>query len=270
MSASVPGPGGGGVAPTGITSVVRLDLTVADLLRHPRDLDSVRTGLANGVVYTFPSGVKLDFLRAFRSHLFSVLSSSFAGYQARQPAAPNHVRCHWSSDLQVVPANFISWSFFPWNEDPFRLFHVLTDLFALRNRLVGNEDQKYVTSPVDGLTARVAAQFYPQGIGFMEGHQDPLSAHQLAIPTVSLSEFGRDFHSGGVWMQDVDGAKLHLDPQLRFGDVTLFHSRIPHGVDVIDSDDDYIPLSPLGRLMFITAVNAMSDRAGADASANTI
>ncbi len=245
-------------APTSVRNFLRLNLNPRQILSDEAMLKEITKGIRQGDVYVLQSGINIEYLYTLRRHLFAIMESNFAGYVPRNKQTENHFRCHWNDPRQEVPATFFSWSFFPWNEDPFALFQVVADLFILRNRLAGLPANEFFDHNASGMVPRLAAQFYPSGVGFMNSHQDPLSSHQLAIPTVSLSEYGKDFESGGVWMLDSNGQKAFMDPLVGFGEMTLFHPRIPHGIDLIDGEENYRPLSESGRLMFITAVNDLS------------
>ena len=52
-----------------------------------------------------------------------------------------------------------------------------------------------------------------------------------------------------------DEEKELMDKRLNFGDLSLFHTSIPHGVETIDQND---PSPKRGRLMAIAAVNPFS------------
>ena len=45
--------------------------------------------------------------------------------------------------------------------------------------------------------------------------------------------------------------KIYLDQNLNFGDLTLFHTSMTHGVDLVDSDVKFNKTVRSGRLMMI-------------------
>ena len=94
-------------------------------------------------------------------------------------------------------------------------------------------------------------------LGYMNCHVDPFYEHQKVIPTLLLSELGKDFESGGFYLMDENDNKVFMDEKLSFGDLTLFNPQIPHGVDLIDKGKNFSEVR--GRLMMIAGVNGYVD-----------
>ena len=137
------------------------------------------------------------------------------------------------------------------------MFDTFINLFILRNLLANLDNFKYLNGDDAEATARLAFQFYPRGEGYMHEHQDPYSKHQLALPTLLLSDYGLDYNLGGFYALDENNEKVIFDKTLKFGDLTLFHPSIPHGVAPIDPYeliDDCKSIND-GRLMMIAGVN---------------
>lgn len=206
--------------------------------------------------------------RRITDYLAGVGRSSLPNWRPIEPGCPNFHRLNWDDERASVKAAFHQFSFFPWNQDVFRLFHLLRDVFRLRNRLCGADDNAFLSGdPAEGAVARFSAQFYPAGAGYMNGHTDPVGSYQLAVPILAMSEFGKDFHAGGLWVERADGSRLDIDPLVRPGDVIWFHPHRPHGVTTVDPDATLDWPAFRGRWSAILAVNGLPgtpERAGVE------
>jgi hypothetical protein len=199
-----------------------------------------------------------DLTRQITGYLATVGRSSLPNWRPIAPGCPNFHRLNWDDERSYVKAAFHQFSFFAWNQDVFRLFHRLRDLFRLRNRLCGAPETAFLSGdPTEGAVARFSAQFYPAGGGYMNGHVDPVGDYQIVVPILAMSAFGEDFKSGGLWVDLPSGARLDVDPLVRPGDVIWFHPQRPHGVAPIDPDDTLEWPAFRGRWSAILAVNGL-------------
>lgn len=231
--------------------------TLEELVAEPKALDEVRHHLLKGTAFRIPHSISIFKLKEFKNKLNENFDLIDDTYTARVKNVKNYRQRHWDHTNQVVPAKFISWSYFPWNKESKPLFNTLINLFILRNLLANLDKFKYLNGDDSEATARLAFQFYPKGEGYMHEHQDPQSKHQLALPTLLLSDYGLDYNLGGFYALDENNEKVIFDKTLKFGDLTLFHPSIPHGVAPIDPDeliDDCKSINE-GRLMMIAGVN---------------
>src|SRR5262249_25151015 len=134
----------------------------------------------------------------------------------------------------------------------------LRDVFQLRNKLCGAAPEAFLSgNPAEGAVARISAQFYPSGGGHMHGHTDPVGEYQLAVPTLAMSRYGRDFKSGGLWVDLPDSTRIFADQLLEPGDVIWFHPKRPHGVMAVDPEEKLNWLDFRGRWSGILAVNGL-------------
>ena len=230
--------------------------SLEEIVENTELINDIKCMLMDGVALKVTHGISLDFLRYFKSKLKVDLNDH--SYNPRVFGCENHRQVHWDHPSQIVPAKFLSWSYYPWNSDSKEIFTHLEKLFILRNLLGGLDKYEYLKK-TDGIaTARVAVQFYPSGLGYMATHQDPLNVHQIAIPTILLSDYGKNYSNGGFFALDENNKKVSLDEHLSFGDLTLFHTSIPHGVELIKHADIHRESNSIenGRLMLIAAVNS--------------
>lgn len=237
-----------------------LNISLEELVESNIALKYLKFGLARGVVYKIPHNIPINFIKNFRRNLLISLSYKDPAYTQRKYHCPNDYRVHWDNEHQHIKGKFISWSYYSWNKESFKLFKEFKNLYVLRNKLAGLEPTKYIDNKSRNFAARIAAQFYPSGAGYLDEHVDPLNIHQFALPTLLLSKPGFDFNSGGFYLLGSNDETFFLDKRLNFGDLFLFHTSIPHGVKTIDKDLDFCKSKKKGRLMMIAAVNALTNQ----------
>ena len=221
-------------------------------------ISELKGKLESGIVLKINHSINLDVLQSLRDEVLSSINYDRQPHQPKTRHAPNSRQVHWNYKEQALSAKFLSWSFYPWNENNHNLFENLNELFVLRNLLVDLPKNNYFTEADENFVPRLAAQFYPSGEGYMAAHKDPYSQHQFAIPTLLLSEKGKDFCTGGFYVVNKNLEKIYLDQELSFGDLSLFHTSMTHGVELVDSEVEFDEKSKSGRLMIIGAVNAVS------------
>src|SRR5262249_40532125 len=142
------------------------------------------------------------------------------------------------------------------NQDVFDIFTLAKNIFQLKNLFSGLAPEAFLgPSPGQGCIARIAAQFYPAGAGMLNQHSDPVDYHQLTVPTLMLSQKGKDFHQGGDYFVNEDRAQIALDNQMNFGEVVFFNAQVPHGVAPVDPDQPLDWLAFQGRWILLFAVN---------------
>ena len=200
------------------------------------------------------------FLERVVAYLADVGRGSLPARVPTAPACPNHHRAYRGDERSYVKGVYHQFSFFPWNEDVFDLFARFHDVYRLRNLLNGLPERAFLGhAPERGCIARLSFQYYPRGVGGMNRHADPVDVHQLVVPLMTLSRFGRDYESGGLFFENPDGARLYIDPFLEPGDMVFSLAEIPHGVDTIDPSASEDWLSFRGRWSTVFAVNRMAD-----------
>jgi hypothetical protein len=237
-----------------------LNISLEELIESDSALEYLKYGLESGVAYKIPHNIPINFIKNFQMTLLTSLSYEDPGYVERKFGCPNNFRVHWDHDNQATKGKFMSWSFYPWNNESVKLFKEFKNIFVLRNKLAGLKPTQYLDMKDKDFAARISAQFYPSGQGYMDEHVDPLNIHQFAVPTLLLSKYGVDFKKGGVYMLDSKDKPFYIDKLLDFGDLFLFHTSIPHGVETVDKDLKLDKLKNTGRLMMIAAVNALTNQ----------
>ena len=239
-----------------IVRVAGIDGLLADDAR----IDEMRRRLENGDLYVVEAGVDPELTARIRDYLGRVARSSLPNYQAIEPHCPNFHRIDRWDERSHVGACVHSFSFFPWNHDVFGFFGLFAPIYNLKNRISGLEPSSFLgRTPDRGCIARISFQYYPKGIGGLNRHQDPLGYHQITVPSLIMSEKGRDFTEGGLYVETGPGEQVLLDDQCRPGDVVFFNAAHNHGVARIDPEADPDWLSLEGRWMGLFAVNKLID-----------
>jgi hypothetical protein len=206
-----------------------------------------------------PRALPPDFLRTVTEYLSQVGRHSLPSRYPTLPGCPNHHRIYRWDDLSYVKGCFHQFSFFPWNEDVFGLFHRLRPAFRLRNLLNGvRPAERFLGQrPEDDCIARIAFHFYPGGCGAMNKHIDPVGMHQKLVPVLIMSKRGRDYEEGGLYYESAEGWRVWADEVAEPGDIIWAYAEMAHGVELIDPGANSDWLSFRGRWSAIIAVNKM-------------
>jgi hypothetical protein len=232
--------------------------THAALLEDAERLQRIRDDITAGDVYIARRQFDPDLLQEIRGYLEGVGRGSLPNYAPIVAGAPNFHRMNRNDSRAHVQGCFHQFVFFPWNQDPFDLFEICASVYHTRNRLSGLPAGAFLgIEPQDGCTARLAFQVYPRGGGFLDRHADPVDFHQLTVPILQMSRKGKDFDSGGLYVEMSDGRDLMIDDIAEPGDVVYFNAACPHGVAPIDPEVPLRWTTFSGRWMLLFAVNRL-------------
>ena len=191
-------------------------------------------------------------------YLKRIGSNSLPNYIPIEKNCPNFHRINMNDERAYVEGCFHQFSFFPWNQDLLHLFELFKDVYHLKNSINDQPIGKYLGKELEqDCIARLSFQFYPAGAGYLNKHQDPVGDNQLAVPILIMSQKGKDFTSGGLYAMTSTKGKLYADEIAEPGDIVLINPKLPHGVDIIDSETEPNWLTFNGRWMMIAATNKM-------------
>jgi hypothetical protein len=231
----------------------------AKVLEDPARLEQMRADVAAGDVFIARRLFDPAYLGEVREYLTGVGRGSLANYAPIEAGSPNFHRMNRNDPRAYVPGCFHQFVFFPWNQDPFDLFAACAPVYHMKNLLSGLPAGRFLAAaPEDGFTARLAFQVYPRGGGYLHRHADPVDRHQLTVPIMQMTTKGKDFDSGGLFVQMADGRDLIIDDIAEAGDVVYFNAACPHGVMVIDPQAPLRWTSFAGRWMLLFAVNKLA------------
>lgn len=233
---------------------------LAELLANDAAIESMAADLLAGDAFVVPGAIAVDDANRIRHWLSEVGRSSLPAWHPIAEGSPNFHRVNDWDDRAYVGGCFHQFSFFPWNQDPLRLFPMVAGVYALKNRLHGLEPGSFLgPRPEQGCTARLSVQCYPRGGGALNEHSDPIGYHQTTVPSILLGARGRDFETGGLYVVDRTGTRLDVDGATEIGAAVFFNARAPHGVAPIDPDEPLDWLSFQGRWALVAAVNRVAD-----------
>jgi len=132
---------------------------------------------------------------------------------------------------------------------------IFSYLISLRNRILGMDEGFGNDPEQDGFWNACRIHHYPAGGGFMFEHRDtlfPKLLEESGCPflqvLVVLSTRGKDFHTGGGFVDDRDGNRIFYENENSLGNIVFFDGSIVHGVDDVDGDKVMNFSSQAGRV----------------------
>lgn len=228
---------------------------IADASRH----ESLRAILAAGDVPVFKGVAAKKELDPVARYLHGMMLNTFEDHVPIQEGARNYMRLSFGDERASVPLWMASWSFFSWNRDLFQLYKRYANVYRLRNLLSDFAPDTFISRRVDhGCTARLAVHFYPSGKGFLGAHTDPVGRHQIATATLVMSKPGRDFKSGGFYLERARSERYFVEDEMEPGDLYFCNPACIHGVEKIDADQEYDPMGSSGRWNMLFPVNKVA------------
>jgi hypothetical protein len=241
-----------------------MDIHYVDSLRALLDdrgrVAEMRQALLEGDVLTVRRCVSQDKIDRWIRYLSGIGRHSLPNYTAIEEGAPNFHRINNSDPRAYVKGCFHQFVFYPWNQDLLQIFQQVRDVYLLKNLLSDIRADKYLSPvPEDGCIARLAFQFYPSGRGYLNRHKDPVDYHQLCVPTLTMSKKGRDYKTGGLYVEDDAGDVINVDDHTQPGDVLFFNASQVHGIEPIDPEADIDWTDFKGRWMLLLAINRLAN-----------
>ena len=201
-------------------------------------------------------------LLALRNHVFEIGLKTEASWHPLLDDCPDYHRLHDNYPQAYVKSKMHSFYFHGWFDHNRDLFKRFSEIFEIKCFLGGIKASDYVGSmPSSGAVARVNAQNYPSGGGYIAEHIDPNSNYALIQTLIQGSQPGRDFRSGGLFARRAPNAeKIFLDFHTEVGDLMVLSPAIPHGVDPIDPEMEYRWENNSGKWTFLPLIVASDYR----------
>jgi hypothetical protein len=229
------------------------------ILNDENFAQQVRNNINNGAIYVVKNFINIEIIERIKTYLQGLGSYSLPNYQAIELGTGNFHRINKWDERAYVKGCFHQFVFYPWNQDVFGLFEISKEVFQVKNIISGNNKDKFLgMNGEEGCITRLAFQFYPKGTGGLNKHRDPVDHHQLTVPILTMSEKGKDFKSGGSYVEMSDGTKVYIDEISSPGDLVYFNANMVHGVDMIDPENEVDWLSFQGRWMLLFAINKLA------------
>jgi hypothetical protein len=234
-----------------IITVENIDQVLSDA----SSIINLKSSILNSDIVIVKKAISKQLINEIKAYLIQVGRSSFPNYERIEYGAKDFHRINNNDSRAYVKGAFHQFVFYPWNQNYFDLYNAFSKPYKLKNILSGIEEDAFMApKSVDNFTARIAFQFYPQGIGYLNNHADPVDQHQIAVPILVMSEKGNDFKEGGAYVK-YEGEKVFIEDHAEIGDVVFFKASLEHGVDKIDSQSEASWLDFKGRWMGLLAVN---------------
>ncbi len=124
--------------------------------------------------------------------------------------------------------------FFPWNDDPLKLFPVVMPRWRPFKFLGGFGWEEYEkNTPKDGVIDRIQVLRYTPKVGMLETHSDPYK-HQRVFISGYMSQRGADFEGGGFYLMGKADRRVFLEDEIEVGDMGIGYATVAHGVEPCD------------------------------------
>ncbi len=161
---------------------------------------------------------------------------------------PDYHRIHHNYPDAYVKSIQHAHYFHPWNTN-LKIFDTFLPIFELKVRLCGYETAEVFLSniPSSGPICRVLVHQYPSGGGGQQEHIDPVSPFAQIQTIIQASEPGKDFGSGGLYVNHSKIGKIYLDSLTQVGDLIVLSPGVKHGVAPIDIEKSLNWNEPTGR-----------------------
>ena len=128
--------------------------------------------------------------------------------------------------------------FYPWNDDPLKLFPMVNERWRVIKTLMGLEATEYEkNTPKDGVVDRIQVAQYVSKIGFLEPHSDPY-LHQRLFFSGYMSKRGIDYRDGGFYLVGAGDKIIEAESEIEIGDIGIGYATIYHGVAPCNRDKE--------------------------------
>jgi hypothetical protein len=153
------------------------------------------------------------------------------------------------------------YNFFPWNDPLLEERKFLQPIIQLQKEITGLNPDFCSTGVSDGYVCASRVSHYPRGGGYYGRHVDPVELEKCSI-IIMMSTRGKDFQTGGLYIDSLTGERIDIEGELECGDVIVFNQAMAHGVAPIDPDATLDWSAESGRWMMFTTFSALSTYQG--------
>ena len=210
-----------------------------NLFQNESAISNYQDKIKNGCIIIISGLFEKKKINDLKEYLKNIGQNSLPEYQPVKVGAPNHHRIVNNDPRSFVKGVFHQFSFYRWNQDLLDVFSIFEKGFWIKNILTGRNKNDFLEikkNTKENFVARVSIQFYPSGIGYLNEHSDPVGEHQISAPLVVMSDKGvkKDFITGGSYFYGKDKKKLFIEDIANIGDLVIYDSSLPHGVELVD------------------------------------
>ena len=235
--------------------IVYIKEKISDITNDKQYITKIQSDLNQGKVVIFKNYASIDEIQNIKRYMSNIKNNTLPKYCPVEYKCHDNFSINFSHPKSTVPSFGYTFNFFPWNQNIFSFFERFKPIYHLRNLISGIKKNSFIDQPDHECTANIGVCLFPKGNGFLHTHTDPYDVHQTCVPIMPMSLYGTDFKSGGNFIHISKEKKLYADQISDPGDIVLFHSLIPHGVELIDPEETFDPFSDEGRWTILFAVN---------------
>ncbi len=219
------------------------------------EIENIKIDISNDKAVIIKDMYSKQLLSQIRQYLFNLGLNSFPVYHALNRKIPDHHLILQNHPDSYVDSYAHKFYFYPWNQNIFDFFKIFKEMFQIKNLITGLDADKYsLANPEDDdFVIRCLFHQYPAGGGFIAKHSDTVGVHQSVTSIAALSDKGKDFLSGGLYVINEKDEKVYIDDYLKSGSVLFFNPEIIHGVDEIKGSSEGGFFDPSGRWIMIGA-----------------
>ena len=205
-----------------------------------REVLAQRPGFVESLVASLYAGDSYILKQAFPAAWFTGLIARTHAYGKQSPSSFHKMYQDCPDFHRVIDPEAAkqysfaavrhSYYFFPWNNDPLKVFEPVNERWRVFKWLGGYPLDAYErNTPIDGVIDRIQIAHYPAGGGLVEPHSDPY-VNQRVIIGGMMSKRGQDYEAGGFYVVGPDDGRIDLEHQLDVGDMVCGYPTVVHGV----------------------------------------
>ena len=196
--------------------------------------------LYKGDFYILKSAYTHTFIKELKINTFKYFKNKPSEFYKMLEGSPDF---HRKIDLETGQKYSISgckhsFYFYPWNEDPLKIFEPIYQRWRIVKKLMGLNQTEYEgNTPKDGIIDRIQVVKYPSKIGYLEPHSDPYK-YQRLIHSAYMSKQGSDFNGVGFYLLGKNDEILETEDKIDIGDIGIGYATVYHGVAPVNLDKE--------------------------------
>ena len=198
------------------------------------DLGSIHKAIGNNNVVIVKSVITSDVAKEMIQNTHDIGMNTPTSFLTLNEDIPNFHSINNENPLAKVTMKVHGYYFFSWNKESSYIFdniqHVLNAFFEM-----GGRSRDFIKNTTkDEYLFRLQIFQYPSGGGHSVVHSDPPGLVGIT-PILFLTEKGKNYDTGGVYLYNKLKEKVIVDDLVRSGDLVIFNPIMFHGVDQIDT-----------------------------------
>ncbi len=218
---------------------LEFDLLKEKILNQDEDfIIKMIESLYSGDFYILKNAFKKEFMDYLKTETFKHYKNKPSDFYKMLEGTPDF---HRIIDLEIGKKYAIkmckhSFYFYPWNDDPLKIFPQIYDRWRIIKTLMGLKPNEYENNtPKDGIVDRVQVVQYPSRIGYLEPHIDP-NKNQRLFFSGYMSKAGADYQGLGFYLIDKKNQIVEVESKINKGDVGIGYSTVYHGVAPVNTN----------------------------------